>query len=247
MRALAILTFLFVSMAIIAQSSLFSVESGAVINTPLKKSVSPTNYGIGFSNLQSKYHLSSGTYIKVEYAGLIKSNRKWSYYMPMGIGYHFQTIKYETQGRIMGDWSDQNVHQMQVFHSQIVNLSCGFMAQYQLNKWSLNGSVLINSSLYVQNTCSSFPYNSKGTHSFRKYDGTDFDFFMSSRIAGVYSVSSKVFLGPSLDVFFLSGGNAADKLVNGKNGNQSDFGQMRDLTGKNLHLNPGIRLQYKIK
>jgi hypothetical protein len=247
MKVLVVFTFFFVSLAVIAQSNLFSVEGGAVINTPLKKNVTQTNYGIGASNLQSKYHLSAGTYIKVEYAGLIKSNRKWSYYMPMGIGYHFQTIRYETQGFVSGCWSDQNIRQMQAFHSQIVNLSCGFMAQYQLNKWSVNGSILLNNSLYAQNTSASFPFNSKGAHTFKKYDGTDFDFFLSTRFAGVYSVSSKVLLGPSLDVFFLSGGSAVDKLVNGRNGIQSDLIQMRDLTGKNLHLNPGIRLQYKIK
>jgi hypothetical protein len=247
MKALIASIFFFVSVALIAQSNLFSVEGGAVINTPLKKSVSQSNYGIGAYNLESKYHLSSGTYIKVEYAGLIKSNRKWSYYMPMGIGYHFQTIKYETQGQVWGDWSNQNIHEMQAFHSQIVNLSCGFMTQYQFNKWSLNGSILVNNSLYLQNTSASFPFNSKASHAFKKYDGTDFDFFMSSRFAGVYSVSSKILLGPSLDVFFLSGGNAVDKLVNRRNGIQADLSQMRDLTGKNLHLNPGIRLQYKIK
>jgi hypothetical protein len=247
MKTLAVFTFFFVSMAIIAQSSLFSVESGAIINTPIKKSQKQTEYGIGGSNLQSKYRLSAGTYIKVEYAGLLKSNRKWSYYMPMGIGYHFQTLRYETQGQVWGDWSSQNVHQMQAFHSQIVNLSCGFMTQYQFNKWSLNGSVLVNNSLYLQNTSATFPFNSKGLHNFKKSEGTDFDFFMSSRIAGVYSVSSKVMLGPSLDVFFLSGGNAMDKLANRGNGIQNDLIQLRDLTGKNLHLNPGIRLQYKIR
>jgi len=231
------------------QTNKFSFESGALINKPLIKEMRITSYNQFTStyDLINKYYTSAGYFFKVSYEGKIYSKNKWALFLPIGISYLNQTYKNSTEGYSWGCFGGGYLNEFYISTNRIVNLNFGTSLQYQNKKWRFTSSLILNNCLMAYSKTKYItPYYSGVIQNENNF--IDFSLYASSQFVALFQLRKNIWLGPSCEVFFNNVGCSIITVRQELKGSYyENTSSPLSITGKNIWINPGLKLQIDLK
>ena len=233
------------------QSNKISFETGSVYNKALvnKEVLDNSESGSTFRyHWENTYYSSTGFYVKFEYEEKLYEKNKWSIYFPMGISYINQTDKYYTKGGQWGCFGGYASDGMVSVRKQHINFYAGVAVQYQDLKWRLAGNLLFNNCLRTSSKTSSTGYSPYSNYS-NYHEQFDFKIYNSSQFAALFNVKNNIWVGPSCELFFYNFLNGVYRIAAEINdyGPRENLSVSFNMTGKNVWINPGIRVQIDLK
>jgi hypothetical protein len=197
---------------------------------------------------ENKYYNSIGWYAKFGFDKKLFEKNNWSVFLPFGLSYINQSDKYYTKGGESGCFGGYSADELRVNTKQHVNIYAGIAIQYQNLKWRFAGNLLFNNCLMTGTKAKAVPFNSSNAHYYSDHQ-LAFNIFASSQLSVLFNVKKNVWLGPSCELFFGNVLSAVSKIKNkiNKYDLPEDSGLPYNLTGKNIWINPGIKLQIDLK
>jgi len=180
-----------------------------------------------------KHYTSAGYFLKLAYEGKIGSTRNLSFFMPIGISFLSRSGKYTSSSAIslMG----LNKNASDIVKNKDINLFYGPAIQFQNAKWRFAAALFLNACL----TVSSKPEQYLDS-------GEDLNIYLSSQLSALFHIKKNIWLGPACEIFFNNVGYSLDKAVNNKNYLDANVYSM-NMAGKNIWINPGIKLEIDLK
>lgn len=228
-----------------------SVESGLVINKPLLKTEriqsngeSTTSYDFTF-----KYYNSTGYYIKLGYEASLYSKNKFSFIFPMGLSYMTQITKFYQKGYWVGCFGGGSADEIKLIKNNNVILFLGPMLQFENKKFKYSGTLYFNNCMTINSKFISTPNDSNNT-----YTGTDkhlkYNLYVSSQFNIMYNFTNNIWIGLSCEIFY---GNILFLYTEIRNkikynhAFSNNNGDPININGKNILINPAIKLQINLK
>jgi len=239
---------LYISTAFSQQTNKISFEAGSVYNKPLIKEELLSSGSAGFTysyEWQYKYYSTFGYYAKLGFEQKLYSNNKWSIFLPVGLSYINQTDKYYQKGYSWNCFGGGSSDQMVYVNNKQVNFYLGATTQYQDVKWRLAGSLILNNCLKTGSKTRTISDSKE--YKYNSFYGLGLNNYSSSQLMGLYNVNKNFWIGPSCELFFGNVICPLNKLMPGRYSGSQNSGPSLNMTGKNVWINPGVRVQMDLK
>ncbi len=230
------------------QASKITIETGAIINTSLVKNQNLKSQPgtTSYYNWDYKYYNSTGYFLKVGYEAKLFSKSKWGFFAPIGFSYLSQITKFERNGISYGCFSFESGHELRTIENKIANFSFGFTSQFQSNKWRYTGNIVFNNCLTFDSKVKSLMY---GQSNFYSYQHVFFNSYISSQLGVMYQLKSKFWIGPTCEIVYGNSLHLIGQVSRALHKNNFYYNESPsiNITGKNIWINPGIKLQIDLK
>jgi len=240
---------LLVSKAYSQHSNKISFEGGALINKPLIDEERQQSDGgsTTWYDWTFKYHTSTGYYLKFSHEGVLFSKRRWTLLFPIGVSYLNQVTKYERHGAMSGCFASEDANETKIVDRRSSNLSFGPSLQYETGKIRTSGNFILNNTFTFDSKTRSIPYNADDEY-YNAHHRLSYNLYVSSQLCVLYNIKNKLWIGPACEIFY---GNVLylRNEIRTRNNPElfHDYGPNINITGKNIWINPGIKLQIDLK
>lgn len=231
------------------QTNKLSLEGTALINHTLingERLISDGGW-TSYTDWTYTYYTSTGYSLKFSYEKKLITKNKWSLFFPVGISYMSQINKYERIGESWSCMGGESANELRIESNKNANLFFGFILQYESSKFRYSGSALFTNCFTLYSKYQSTPYTKLDEYTNSQKE-LQYNLYLSSQFSVLYKFKNNLWIGPSCEIFYLNTLDMIFTRFHQKPGYRSrDYGPSINITGKNIWMAPGIKLQFDLK
>jgi hypothetical protein len=216
------------------KTNYIGLESGATLNKVFLSNVSAMDDGntTSYYDYNLSYYSTKGFFIKASYIKTLFSKGHFSFQLPVTLGYQEVKNQYFIEGYYSGCFAFGRYNEMVYESVRMANLSFGTAIQYDAAKLMFSSSLLFNS-----------------TFKFSKIGNVYNRGLLSGQVYLGFRINKQVTIGPSVEIVYSSYAFARNQIRKNstqyKDNNNLPY-YVLGLNGKNIWINPGLRIQVKL-